>query len=242
MKKLKQLFLITLITLIGLFSVHTVLASTVYTTTDVAQHNTASSCWVIYNSNVYDITTYLSIHNQRYSNITGWCGTDITTDFDNVARHTSTATTLLATFQIGTLTTTNGNSSSTTTITDTVGTTTTTNPKVTNPYNLVLPLLLGLILYWGSRIIVLNKNIKKTNCMNVKNFNGFWNTILLISFLVPTFGFGIIMILQYQFPNLADGDFNFLYWHVELSVFMGALGISHFIQRFKIYLTEIKQK
>ncbi len=237
MRKLKQLLFISLITLIGLFSVHTVLASTTYTTTDVAQHNTMSSCWVVYNSNVYDITTYLSIHNQKYSNITGWCGTDITIDFNNVARHTSTATTLLATFQIGTLTATNDNSSVTTTTS-----TNTTSIKVTNPYNLLLPLLLGLILYWGSRVIVLNKNIRKSAWMNVKNFNGFWNTILLISFLVPTFGFGIIMILQYQFSNLTDGDFNFLYWHVELSVFMGTLALSHFIQRFKIYLTEIKRK
>jgi hypothetical protein len=60
--------------------------------------------------------------------------------------------------------------------------------------------------------------------------------------LIPTFGFGIFMMFQYRFPSLMDTSFRFMYWHVEFSVFMGVLGISHFIRRAKIYLMQIKQR
>lgn len=243
---MKKLVLALSVGIIIFFSVHRVLATTSYTTSDVASHNTSSSCWVIYNGGVYDITTYLSIHNQRYQNITSWCGTDMTTDFDNVLKHQGTATTLLESFKIGILgTNTNTTTTDTTTTSTTSGSTTsseTTKIKNTNPYNWILPFIIGIILYWGTKYYFFSKNENKPKWATVKNFNGFWNTILLLFFLIPTFGFGIYMILQYTYTSLADADFNFLYWHVELSVFMGAIGISHFLQRFRTYLIEIKRQ
>lgn len=223
-------------------SAHFVLATTnSYTEAEVAQHNTSSSCWVIYENNVYDITTYLNIHNQRYQNITSWCGTDMTTDFDNVRKHEGSATTLLETFKIGALTSTTTTSTSTNTTdtsSDTATTqattetdTTTQTVTTTNPYNLLFPLILATVLYWGSLIILKN---------NIKKFNGFWNTILLLTFVIPSLGFGIIMMLQYQYPSLANINFRFLYWHVELSVFMGALAVFHFLRRMKIYFLQVK--
>jgi predicted heme/steroid binding protein len=211
------------------------MASTTYTKTDVAQHNTTNNCWVTYNGGVYDITTYILVHNQQYYDITAWCGGDITSNFDSIGKHRGSATTLLASFKIGTLvtTTTTATAPTTTTNTTTTEVASNTTVKLNNPYNLLLPLLLGIILYWGS-LLLFSKNIKQ--------FNAFWNTALLLTLLIPTFGFGVFMILQYQFPSLRDIDFKFLYWHVEFSVFMGVLAISHFIRRSKVYLMQLKQK
>jgi ABC-type spermidine/putrescine transport system permease subunit II len=105
------------------------------------------------------------------------------------------------------------------------------NPS--SPYNLLLPLVLPLAIYWGSYLIFKKENLKK--------FNGFWNTILLLTFLIPSFGFGIYMMLQYKFVKLREVDFDFMYWHVELSVVMGAIAISHFLQRIKQYLVQLKK-
>lgn len=248
MKKINKI-LVTVVTLIiGVISVHQVIAATPYTTSDVAQHNTSSSCWAIYDNGVYDITTYLAIHNQRYYDITSWCGTDITTNFDNIAKHRGTAQTLLESFKIGILSTSTDSKSTTNTTssdntTNNTSTTQTDTPTTSiqakNPYNFLLPLILGIVLYWGHHIIVFNR--KTPNPKWIKAFNAFWNTLLVLTLLIPSFGFGIIMILQYQFPSLANSSFNFMYWHVELSVFMGVLAISHFIHRIRIYLIQIKK-
>jgi hypothetical protein len=100
-----------------------------------------------------------------------------------------------------------------------------------SPYNLFLPLFSSLILYWVSYFIFKKKSLK--------NFNGFWNTVLLLTFVIPSFGFGIYMMLQYRFSELREVDFDFMYWHVELSVVMGAIALSHFIQRLKQYLVQL---
>jgi len=239
MKNIKRCLLLSVIILIGLISIRQVMAASTYTNDEVTQHNTSNNCWAIYGSGVYDITTYLNIHNQKYSDITSWCGTDMTTDFDSIGKHRGEATTLLASFKIGTVTTATTTSVTTDTNTQTTTTTDTTTTPVTNttvlknPYNLLLPLILGIVLYWGS-LLVFKKNLKQ--------FNAFWNTLLLLTFLIPTFGFGIFMMLQYQFPSLMNIDFKFMYWHVEFSVFMGVLAISHFIRRAKIYFMQLKQR
>jgi ABC-type spermidine/putrescine transport system permease subunit II len=105
--------------------------------------------------------------------------------------------------------------------------------KNKGPYNLIIPLLTTLVIYWGSYFLFKKKNILK--------FNGFWNTILLLTFLIPSFGFGIFMMLRYNFTKLREIDFDFMYWHVELSVVMGAIALSHFIQRIKQYLVQLKK-
>lgn len=255
MKKHNKSTAIFTLVLTSLFFAHQIIASSGYTKAEVAKHNTSSSCWTIYNGGVYDITTYLALHNNNYYNITPWCGTDITSNY-NATGHSAKASNLLATFKIGVLTTTptttsTPSSTSTTKTDDDAVTVTpvveTTTPTVTdtnttavldvttshNPYNLLLPLILGIILYWGSLLIFSKK---------LKQFNAFWNTLLILTFLIPSFGFGIFMMLQYQFPSLMKIDFRFLYWHVELSVFMGVLAMSHFIRRLKIYLMQLKTR
>jgi len=48
------------------------------TTTEVAQHATQEDCWVIYQSQVFDVTSYVSQHpGGRDSFDTSTCGTDI---------------------------------------------------------------------------------------------------------------------------------------------------------------------
>jgi hypothetical protein len=100
-----------------------------------------------------------------------------------------------------------------------------------SPYELILPLILTLLFYWIPYFFIKNK----------RKFNAFWNTILLLTLLIPSLGFGVFMILRYQFPNLYNIDFDFMYWHVELSIVMGVLGISHLIQRLKMYLVQFKK-
>jgi len=51
----------------------------------------------------------------------------------------------------------------------------------------------------------------------------------------------VYMMLQYKFPVLREIKFDFMYWHVELSVVMGAIALSHFVQRFKQYLVQLKK-
>jgi cytochrome b involved in lipid metabolism len=41
----------------------------------LAQHNSASNCWVAYNGKVYDITKFLPIHPGGAGRITPYCGT-----------------------------------------------------------------------------------------------------------------------------------------------------------------------
>lgn len=48
------------------------------------------------------------------------------------------------------------------------------------------------------------------------------------------------MMLRYKFPTLYDIDFNFMYWHVELSVVLGIVSIMHFIQRWRQYVAAAK--
>lgn len=240
MKNLKILSIAMIGILILGLTLHKVIASTQYTPEEIATHDTSTSCWVIYDNAVYDITTYLPIHNQRYSDISSWCGTDITQPFDSERKHLTTTTkNLLETFRVGTLSTATVTPTTTTdnTTSDSTQITETTTITKNNPYNLLVPVLIATILYWGHYIFAFKINKPP----RVKFFNAFWNTMLLLSFIIPTLGFGVIMILQYQFPTLANSSFDFLYWHVELSLFMGIVGLFHFIKRIKIYWAQIRK-
>ena len=103
--------------------------------------------------------------------------------------------------------------------------------KISNPYNLFLPLILTTLIYWITYFLIKDK----------RQFNAFWNTILLLTLLIPSLGFGIFMILRYQFSDLYNINFDFMYWHVELSIVMGVIAINHFIQRFKQYLVQLRK-
>ena len=215
-----------------------------YTIDDVAEHNTENDCWVIYDNGVYDITNYVAEHD-RYMDIRNWCGTDITEAFetkDGTGRdHKSSSYALLETFYIDTLNksvsiNTSGDNFSSSDVQNSVIDTSSSNETSntsSNPYNILLPMFLTLVVYWVSYYIYGRSNMKK--------FNGLWNTILLLTLLIPSLGFGIFMILRYSYPDLWTIDFDFMYWHVELSIVMVTLGISHLIQRFKAYRLQLKR-
>ncbi len=214
-----------------------ILATDTYTIEDVSTHNSTTDCWMIYADKVYDLTTYISNHD-RFMDIREWCGLDMTEDFETKAGsgrdHKTSSYSLLANYEIGTLITT---PEPTITYEEPVIEKTIQEEVVqekivetNNPYNLLIPLVLTSILYWAS-YFVFKKKLKK--------FNAFWNTILLLTLVIPSFGFGIFMMLRYQFPKLYDLNFEFMYWHVELSVVMGVIGISHLIQRLKMYLLQL---
>lgn len=230
--------------LISLFTFTNIYADTTYTIQDVKGHNTESNCWVIFEDSVYDITKYVKIHD-RYMNIRDWCGGDITEAFktkDNtLSDHKQSSYSLLETFRIGVLDTsidelTYEDSLVINNVNTTVELENKDNKYSTN-YNIIVPLFSVILLYWIPYFII--KDRKDGNLL--KKFNGFWNTLLILFLLIPSFGFGIFMILRYTNNNLWNVNFDFLFWHVELSLVMGVIAVSHFIQRLKMYIVEIKK-
>lgn len=213
-----------------------------YTTDEVSSHATPSDCWVIFEDSVYDLTDYLDEHDV-YLDIREWCGTDMTEAFvtkDDTGRdHKGSSYLLLEVYKIGEIDTESNtivNSEDESSITELSDIEEKEVKSNSNPYNIVIPLLLSLSLYWIPYIL-----IKRKNPMEIKKFNAFWNTLLILLLLIPAFGFGMFMILRYRFSNLWNIDFDFMYWHVELSLVMGILGINHFLQRVKIYLSQLKR-
>lgn len=218
------------------------------TTTDVAKHNTPTDCWMIFEGKVYDIPqSHLTYHvNNQEFDISSWCGTDITTAFTTKAGlgsdHSRRAYNDLSSFLIGDVSaasttgsiTTSPTTGQTSKITDTI---TVTHPIPTehhNPYNFWAPALITLIaylIYW--RLTKIN-SLKKYKAFNPHTFHFTFNTFMLMG-LIPSFGFGIFMIARYSFPRLNNLHFNFLYWHVELSVAFATLLVTHFMTRYKLY-------
>jgi hypothetical protein len=219
-------------------------AQTQFTIDDVSEHNTPDDCWVVFEDSVYDLSEYLPDHD-RFMDIREWCGLDMTEDFKTKAGagrdHKEFSYGLLEEYYIGELVENQQEEEVSIQIqnTETEESETETIPvtqsdsKKESPYNLLFPLALTLIAYWLTYYIFKKKNLKK--------FNAFWNTVLLLTFVIPSFGFGIFMMLRYNFPNLRNINFEFMYWHVELSVVMGVIATSHFIQRLKQYLVQLKK-
>jgi uncharacterized protein YjdB len=74
-----------------------------YTKAQVATHNTPSDCWIILNSTeVYNVTSFLSVHPAGPAPITPYCGADATSAFNSVG-HSSSAVSMEATYLIGNL-------------------------------------------------------------------------------------------------------------------------------------------
>lgn len=197
------------------------LASEQYSLTEVAEHDTEEDCWMIYGNKTYDFTEYLTSHDV-FMDIREWCGLDMTEDFETKAGigrdHRESTYQMLNKYYIGEYA-------------DAETTTEETTEKTKAPYNLPIPVLLSLVLYWGSFYLVKNK----------RKYNAFWNTILIFTLLIPSLGFGIFMMLRYQFPNLWNLNLDFMYWHVELSLVMSTIAISHLIQRWKLYMLQFKK-
>lgn len=68
-------------------------SSTGYSLSDVASHNSASDCWAIIDSQVYDLTAYVeSGQHPGGSNVSDCCGIDCSKMFNNIRKHSSATT------------------------------------------------------------------------------------------------------------------------------------------------------
>lgn len=207
-----------------------------YTMEEVAKHNTENDCWATFDTSVYDLTEYITTHDQ-YLDIRTWCGLDIQADFMSKANtgedHKRSSYSLLESYKIGSLdeVIAKENVVTTSTTTEEVK-----DVKEAKEYNLILPLLISIITYWGMYLFVKSG---KFGSFNILKFNGIWNSILLLTLLIPALGFGIFMVVRSKKPELWNIDFDFLYWHVELSLVMGILAVNHLIQRFVIYVRQL---
>lgn len=222
-----------------------------YTAEDVSSHSRPSDCWMIYDGGVYDITSYVSTHD-KYMDIREWCGIDMTEDFETKAGagddHKASTYSMLNAYYIGdilaesvipvppavdvVIPTENDDDEEDDQVVIAPPVNDTKERVSTNPYNLLVPLVLTVLIYWVSYFVFKRK---------LKKFNAFWNTVLLLTLVIPSFGFGVFMMLRYSFPNLYNMKFDFMYWHVELSVVMGTLAISHLIQRLRLYIVQLKK-
>lgn len=207
-----------------------------YTIDEVNLHNTPNDCWVVFEDSVYDLSKYLPSHD-IYMDIRDWCGKDMTEDFKTKAGmdrdHRVSSYSLLENYKIGEI---DSNQAPIIEEVDTIEDK--IMPKnASNPYNLIIPLLISNILYWIPYLLIKKRIIK----VSLKSFNAFWNTLLILLLLLPSLGFGVFMMLRYRFPGLWNIPFDFMYWHVELSLVMGIIGVNHFLSRVRVYLLQLKR-
>jgi cytochrome b involved in lipid metabolism len=78
-----------------------------YSIAEVAGHKSYKDCWLIINSNIYDITAYIDQHPGGADLILMYCGKDATSAYNTKggrkSGHSSRADSILASYQIGTL-------------------------------------------------------------------------------------------------------------------------------------------
>lgn len=74
-----------------------------YSMAEVAEHNSASSCWAVVNGTVYDLTDWIGQHPGGEEVIRRLCGTDASAAFEAQHGGQSRPETELARFRIGTL-------------------------------------------------------------------------------------------------------------------------------------------
>jgi len=190
-----------------------------YTLNQVATHNSSGDCWMVINQNVYDVTSYLASHDDKLD-IRSWCGTDATNDYNTKAgqgqSHSDRADSLLNQYLIGTLDTTSQTSS------NAITTTPVATPNIAKSvvgYNILVPVLATIILYFAS-----------LKFLQRATHNLIWNSVMVLG-LIPSFGFGVALIL---------GNRGLLYSHVEFSLVFGTACVLHFLLRFKVYLAQVK--
>lgn len=82
--------------------------SKTFTTAEVATHNKPQDCYLIIHNNVYNVTNFLDQHPGGTDVILPYCGKDATQAFETQGgrrgTHSQSARSLLAQYQIGTLT------------------------------------------------------------------------------------------------------------------------------------------
>jgi len=218
-----------------------------YTLDEVAEHDSPNDCWMIFEQSIYDITSYLRSHD-RYLEIDSWCGLDMTEDFMTKAGtgrdHKTSTYALLEQYKIGDLEEDTMTPSPTPT-TEGVIVSVTVEPTDmvvsdsdhSNPYNLGLLVIPTLLIYWGWYFLC--KRNFQCSLFKVSVFNFFWNSVLLIT-LIPAVGFGFFMVLRYSIPSLYSVQFDFLFWHVEGSIIMGTVAVSHFLTRLNAYFAQMR--
>jgi cytochrome b involved in lipid metabolism len=206
-----------------------------YTLEDVSKHNKPADCWMSINQKVYDLGNYLEDHDDKL-NIRPWCGKEATKDFQDKAGrnkdHSSKAYTMLEEYYIGDLDLKPSEQPSINQLNNTK-TVTQDQEKISinssNPYDFYIPFLFTLFAYLIS-MKILGKN----------THNFIWNSVMLIG-LIPSFIYGIIMILSFQYPFFKSLRYNqMLYHHVELSVIFGTACILHFANRIRTYICQAK--
>ena len=78
-----------------------------YSLADVSKHKTQNDCWIVINSNVYDVTSYLDFHPGGADMILMVCGQDATKDYNSQGGrgrpHSARADAQLANYLIGKL-------------------------------------------------------------------------------------------------------------------------------------------
>ena len=204
-----------------------------YTKEAVAKHNTSGDCWMIFEGKVYDITSRVEIHDQ-YMDIREWCGKDMTSEFKDKdgkgVDHKNSTYALLDSLEIGDL------EEKVVAKNEIKEEVVVESGKKMEGYNILFPFLFSVVAYWLSYLLVKRNRLFG---VTILRFNAFWNTVLFLTLLLPAFGFGVFMIIRSKIPSLYDVDFDFLYWHVELSLVMGFLAINHFLNRFVIYTKQL---
>jgi cytochrome b involved in lipid metabolism len=216
-----------------------------YTMEEVEKHNTPDDCWMVFEDGVYDFSEYLPNHD-KFMDIREWCGMDITEDFKDKAGvgrdHREGTYELLEEYKIGELEGEVDLVDAQILIEDVEEEVSTDNVQEvsTKPreYNILIPFVLTTVLYWGMYFLV---RADKFFGIDIHKYNAFWNTVLLLLLLVPGMVFGIFMMVRTQKPELWDIDFEFMYWHVELSLIMGFVAIYHFVQRISQYINQMKR-
>ena len=76
--------------------------SQTYTLTQVAEHTTASNCWMAIDGSVYDVSSYTSRHPGGLGTIMQGCGRDATSIYNGERKHMGQDA-ILALYKIGTL-------------------------------------------------------------------------------------------------------------------------------------------
>jgi len=74
-----------------------------FTAAQVAKHNSASDCWTSINGTVYDVTAWIDQHPGGSQRILNLCGIDGSSAFDNQHNGQPKPETILAGFEVGTL-------------------------------------------------------------------------------------------------------------------------------------------
>lgn len=95
-------------------------------------------------------------------------------------------------------------------------------------YNFILLSFLILIAYFGSVVLV---KLKKIELIKQRRF---WNTILLISFLISGI-LGLILAFSIDQKISISWYLPMLWWHVELGIVMALVAIFHAFWHLKYY-------